>query len=463
MKTEAFLKFRIVSKWLTITLGICLFVALFGIPFPARAQNDKLETEQGFASAVAEYDLDVRSAILITSQHYTLLDQLQKNREQSQASFHSLVSSYGKRKQGWFYELSRYPETLHALATKESGASQNEINAMLPTQEKEMQSGAWHLYKHHNDDLKETDNLYIAANQNFEKTISGVDDDTKKAFRLLANHPDVLLLLTDNIELAQSLAIKASTDPSVATQLATKHDSLVLQNQKAIAEYKKQMEANPDANNELNKAGKNFAQSSGYILPHGQVMQTNYFNNPYSYWFGYPYWYSYPMWYPGAYWGMFGMTYGIGGMGFYGFPGFGFSTWFFHGGAYYRYPGLYRQYGYLYRRTAFNPLYHVAGRGNFYAPHSFFNVAHEHFSPGYSGGRPVVGGRGMNTSSFSGPGGNHAFYGGRMLNNGSYNVGNGGRSNFGGVRGVNFGGSGGVGFRGGFGGGGGFHGGGRGR
>jgi hypothetical protein len=85
---------------------------------------------------------------------------------------------------------------------------------------------------------------------------------------------------------------------------------LVVQNQAQLAAYKRELDKNPQAKQELNQAAKDFARSNGYILPNGQIAYGSGYGygyaNPYSYWFGYPYWYGSALWYPGAYWGSFG-------------------------------------------------------------------------------------------------------------------------------------------------------------
>lgn len=325
---------------------------LLNISFLSSAQNTTLETDKGLQVSIAGYDADVRQAILVASQYPAVLSEMQQTKTNTQNSFHFLINDFSQKKQGWFYELSRFPELTHTLASLPRGKSRDEINALLPNQDETLTKAAWRLYKHHQQDVQQLDQLYQQAEADFQKNTASLDANTQAAFRTLAKFPDVLVLLTDNITLTSQLGQQyASNKEAFAQQLAAKHDSLVIQNQAQIAAYQKALAQNPQAKQELNQAARDFARSNGYILPNGQVVYGNGYGyaNPYSYWFGYPTWYGTALWYPSAYWSSFGLSYGFGGLGISAFPSWGFSNWFFNAGYYYNYPYLYNSFG-NYRR-----------------------------------------------------------------------------------------------------------------
>ena len=85
------------------------------------AQTSQLETDQGIAASIAPYDADVRLAILKASEYPEVLTQLQKNQSQSVASFQKTIGGFSKKKQTWFYTLTRYPDLMHTLATLPDG------------------------------------------------------------------------------------------------------------------------------------------------------------------------------------------------------------------------------------------------------------------------------------------------------------------------------------------------------
>lgn len=416
-------KRRLISNTLVLMIW-------FGISSTALSQNQstRVETDKGMRMVVASQDANIRQAILTTSQYPDILSQIAQLKERTKASFHALIGSFNQQKQGWFYELSRYPDLLHSLATQPTGLKRSAIEGMLPNQESHLKTAAWKLYHNHHEDLIETDRLEAQANQNFNDLVANTPVDVREQFRLLSQHPDVLETLTDNLALTTNLGqLYASDKAGLTQQLAEQHDSLVLQNQQVIQSYKQQMDSNPQAVSELNQAAKDFAQANGYILPNGQYASTNnnYWANPYSFWFGYPYWYGSPLWYPGAYWSNFGMYYGLGGLGFYGFPSLGFSNWFFNGGYYTNYPILYRQFGRYYRTNLWTNRPYVP------ASHAFMSVANQHFNPANrlpnsTFNRPSFSGRSFSpNNSFrsyntapSGFGSRSSFGGGRSFSGG---------------------------------------------
>ena len=300
------------------------------------SQTNQLETDKGIAASIAPYDADVRQAILQASQYPQTLTQLQKSQEESVAAFQNMIANYRQAKQVWFYTLTRYPNVLHTLATLPAKQSKEEIYKLLPSQDPDLQKAAWKLYKNNKSSLQKIDAMQGVAQQNFDQTIQNLDQTAKDAFKKLANMPDVLTLLTNNIDLTTRLGEHYKSDPTeVGNRLAAIHDSLNVQDQYEMEIFKKQMADDPQAAAELQQAAKDYASENGYQQTTQQDYNSNnnnidYYANPYSFWFGYPMWYSYPIWYPGIYGFGSGFYMGLGGFGFYGFPSYGFSYWFYN-------------------------------------------------------------------------------------------------------------------------------------
>jgi len=279
---------------------LILFVA-FGISMVA--QPNQLEIDKGIAASIAPYDSEVRQSILQVSQYPQVLTQLQKNQIETVNSFQNMIGKYRQTKQGWFYTLTRYPSLLHTLATLPKKQNKEAINKLLPTQDPVVQKAAWKLYKNNKRSLAKIDNMQVAAQQEFDKTIQNLDPSAVYAFKKLSAMPHVLTLLTNNIDLTTRLGEHYKSNPvEVSNRLAALHDSLNVQNQYEEAEFKKQMAADPQAMQEYGQAATDYANQNGYDLPTQQnydmYSNNNYYANPYSYWFGYPMWYSSPLWYP---------------------------------------------------------------------------------------------------------------------------------------------------------------------
>jgi hypothetical protein len=362
---------RIIGAILMFSSLLISSVAVFG-------QENQLETDKGIAASIAPYNADVRQAILLASQYPQTLTALQKNQSQTVAAFHKLISGFDKKKQVWFYTITRYPDLLHTLATLPDKKDKEAVYQILPSQDADLKEASWELYKSKKKDLIKLDGINVAAQQDFAQSIQSLDAPAKDAFKKLSVMPDVLTLLTNNIDLTTRLGQHYKSNPEACNnRLAALHDSLNVQNQYEMTAYKTQMADDPTAQGELSQAAKDYATENNIDVPVQQTDESdneNYYANPYSYWFGYPDWYSYPLWYPGSFWFDTGLYFGAGGFGIWGLPGYGFSSWFFNGGHYNHYPNLYREFGNYYRSNIAQNR--VMGSIN----HGFMGVANNHFN-----------------------------------------------------------------------------------
>jgi hypothetical protein len=361
-----------------IIYGFLCTTLLFGANLMVFGQMSELETDQGIDASIAPYNADVRESILEVSQYPRVLSQLQLNQGQTVESFHDIISGFDKKKQDWFYTITRYPELMHTLATLPDKTDKEAVYKLLPNQDADLKEAAWELYDSKKKDLIKLDNVYMAAKQDFDKTIQSLSAPDQAAFQKLYNMPDVLTLLTNNIDLTTRLGEHYKANPTgLDSRLSDIHDSLIVQDQYENAAYKKQIADDPKAQDELSQAAKDYAKDNGYDVPAQQYDEADnegYYANPYSYWFGYPEWYSDPLWYPGSFWFDTGLYFGVGGFGIWGMPGYGFSNWFFGGGRYNRYPNLYRQFGNYYRNNITeNRAMGSANRG-------FMGVGNTHFN-----------------------------------------------------------------------------------
>jgi hypothetical protein len=401
MKAQAIFRTSIerIIKKRTLYQLLLLILFLAASTLLVAAQSGKLETNGGMAQAVAAYDATTRQSILLASEHPQILTQLQKTQEETAASFQKMINRFRQKKQEWFYTITRYPDLMHKLAHLPAKQTQEQVFKLLPHQDPDLKEAAWRLYKSEQRNLIKLDDIRLNADFEFEKSTAGLKAQTRQAFRMLQNKPDVLTLLTNNIDLTKQLGDRYKNNTGELTnQLAMLHDKLEIQNQQEAAAFKKQIESDPKAMKELREAKNAYAGNGSYY--------NNPYYYPYSYWFGYPYWYSYPMWYPGMFWYYPGFYFGVGGL--YGVPSYGFSFWFYNGGYYTRYPALYRQFGNYYRSNVTTTVIHrdvnTVNRG-------FIGVASSHYNTN-AGAR-------MN-SSFSSPRFNRQV-GEPRLNQGNFN------------------------------------------
>src|SRR5258708_11110955 len=112
-----------------------------------------------------------------------------------------MIGRFRQKKQEWFYALTRYPDLVHKLASLPSKQTQSAVYKLLPNQDPDLQEAAWKLYKNEKKNLAKLDNIRITANQEFEKSIAHLNTPAREAFHKLETMPDVLTLLTNNIDL----------------------------------------------------------------------------------------------------------------------------------------------------------------------------------------------------------------------------------------------------------------------
>ena len=335
---------------------------------------------QTIVSAIAPYRDDVRRSILLASEQPQVLTSLAQQRANAQQVFNGVIQSYGQTKQAWFYDLSRYPDILHGLATLPAGSDESSVKALTKNLATDIQESSWKLYRHHHDDLVRVDNINQQAQQGFDNLISPLDVPTQNAFRQLIDMPDVLSQLTDQLDKTTQLGEAYRANPEqVTNDLTALHDSLAVQNHQELSDYQRELNNDPQAKQELQQAGQAYAQANGYntgINPNpAWINSSYYYQNPYPYWFGYPYWYASPMWYPSAWWYGTGFYYGMGGnMVLFGLPSLGFSNWFF-GAGYSVYPHLYNRFNTYYSHNIGEHRIWTAGNTG------FMTAARRAFSP----------------------------------------------------------------------------------
>jgi hypothetical protein len=230
------------------------------------------------------------------------------------------------------------------------------------------------IYSDHFDDLAQINSIYQSSQSSLDKIVSGYDNQTQNDFHKVIESPDVMSLLTDNIDLTMSLGEAYKTDPqSVMNQLDSLSAQLSDQNAKDLDAYKRDVASDPKLQQEMKSAADEFARQYDQQDTSNTYVTNNYYGgSPYPYWFGYPSWYAGPMWYPTPFYYNTGFYYGPGGgLVVVGFPSYFYANWFFHRG-YHGYPVLYRRYNTYYNIHRANIV-----RANVYR--GFNAAAHDHF------------------------------------------------------------------------------------
>jgi hypothetical protein len=125
-------------------LGLGLLFAQ-GQPTFAQTPEDNrpsVISDSTIVSAIAPYRDDVRRSILLVSQQPQILADLARQQATSQQAFTNLIQAFSQEKQGWFYDIARFPEVMHALATLPTGSSQSTVQSITKTLPTDLQESS---------------------------------------------------------------------------------------------------------------------------------------------------------------------------------------------------------------------------------------------------------------------------------------------------------------------------------
>ncbi len=346
---------QLISK-LAVTLPCALIFLFFAINIQAqddaRVLLENLEEEElKNIDALAMYPKDTRLAILQTTLHPEALIKIQRIQSKTKEGFTNLMNQYPQETQQEVWDLTRYPELIHRLIN-EVDEDPKSIDKILSDYPKAIHKRAKNSLKNHYDLLKEVDVLGKTNEIAFNNVIDKYDVETQNAFRHLIDLPEVMTILTENIEVTILVGDAYENYPE---WILRKTDSLNLelarQNAKELEDWKKRVEENPEVAKELEASAKDFSKENGYDdiyydseeeeYPYDDVYYDdseeeiavieNHYYYSYPYWYGYPSWYAYPRWHPYPYWYDWGFRYGSGrSIVVIYMPSFYFVDWYFY-------------------------------------------------------------------------------------------------------------------------------------
>jgi len=273
---------------------------------------------------------------------------LQKN---SSADFDSLISGYSKDEQEDFWNLSRYPSLISALA-QGGRKSADQINAMLAEYPADVHEIALKYGTEYYDQIQQMDAILSQTDAQFEQIISDYPPETQDALRDIIQYPEIISLLNDHLDLTVRVGDRFRRNPQ---RVIHKADSLNLVETRQAAEdadaWKQGIEQNPDEAADLQQAADDYATANGYTQEDINTSLnpediSNYTCIPYSYWFGYPTWYPYSYWYPYPFWFDCGFYHDRSGrIVIIGSPSSYFTNWYFYYPEHWnRYPQLCNAY-----------------------------------------------------------------------------------------------------------------------
>lgn len=340
---------KTVSKTFKKLVITCFMLGVLDSPFAQGLIDSLSRDESEIVSSIAPYSADMRSAILNVSQYPQALVKLERTQARTSQSFQDLISPYPRAEQEKFYQAARFPELTNQLVGS-GKKSIDKVKSYLKEYPEKVQQQMLDLYTDHYDDLVKINTIYVSSQNTLQKLTAKYAVPVQEDFKKVISTPDIMNLLTDNIDITVSLGEAYKADPSgVTQQLDNLNKQLVEQNSKDLDDYKLAVQKDPKLQAQMKKAADEFAQQYDQEDTNPTYVTNNYYDNyPYQYWYGYPYWYSSPLWYPTPFYYQTGFYYGTGrAMVIVGLPSLFYANWFFRFG-HARYPGLYNHYNAYY-------------------------------------------------------------------------------------------------------------------
>ena len=319
-------------------------------PFPTSMQPSSkhiMKEDSAAINALAMYPSNIRIAIFEACEYPAAIVNISSLQKNTSSEFANLVGDYSKEEQEDFWNLSRYPDLVTYMA-RGGRKPKEELSNFLVSYPEDIHEIAINTERMHFQILKQMDDIQMRTSSQFEQIISDYPRGTQEALRTLIQYPEIINLLNDHLNMTVRVGDHYRRDPQgVISWVDGINLAEARQNAEDAAEWKKTIEQDPDASNDLKSAAGDYAQENGYsdveihTAPDPDYI-TNYTCTPYSFWFGYPTWYPYSYWYPYPYWFDCGFYYNsFGNMVIFGAPSFYFTNWFFyHPEHYHHHPHL---------------------------------------------------------------------------------------------------------------------------
>jgi len=373
---------RIRSSWSSLAIPSALFALIAMTPLHAAhalkapPQLGELEDEDRKAlETIAGHDAKLRDAVLKASLHPDALVETQRIQEQSSASFRDRISKLDKKQQEQMWEIVREPGLLAELAT-ENRPSRSELDAIAARYPESLASAIRTFGSDHHDLVVDIAEVHQHARDRFDVAVADLDADTQQAFRDLVDQPELMSVLVRRVNLVVRLGDSYRKNPNDTRSYLTAIAQDVEKRKAADQEeWKKRIENDPEAAEELDEAARDYADENGYdydeLTSSSVQSRVNVVVNPYPYWFGYPVWYADAYLYPYGYWYPYPVYFGYyhyhDHFAWYGLPSLGFMHWFYYGHHHHHYSHLSNCFSGHYNGRRYAPTHYNATVNNFIA------------------------------------------------------------------------------------------------
>lgn len=321
-------------RHLVSALIITLLSPITSLAQTASMLEQLLEENQATVDAVVMYPEDVREHIFQVATRPDMVLRVSNLQAHTKRAFEALIEPLSKEDQQKLYELSRYPNLVLEIV---QGSLDRTTLEAYPS---EIHPVARDYAKGKKRLLAEE---LLALQQHAQRAFEGIIRDYPKAIqasaKALAGMPEILSILTANIQLTTALGdVFLDRPEKVRERAAELQLEVARQEAQSTQLWADSLRNDSEASQEAELAAAAFRQEDDkpayvYQAPASQPGVTVvYAYHPYSYWFGYPTWYRHAHWHYYPAWHHTGFYISSNNtVIIVGTPSYHYTTWYFHG------------------------------------------------------------------------------------------------------------------------------------
>ena len=226
------------------------------------------DQERAAVRALALYPPDVREAILETTLHPDVIVDLGKIADGSRKAFRDLVGQMPREDQALVWEVVRYPAMLDKVKALGDSPSEDAVRAAIADQPAKAQEALLQLAQKQPALIDQAHDIRLQAEDQVTAVLSQLPLPVESAFRIVIDHPEALSAMNENPEIVAKIAEVYQRDKvhvlarleEVSQQIDDEYDD-------AVQSWAQQLEANPEATQQLIAASQAYADQNDIAAP----------------------------------------------------------------------------------------------------------------------------------------------------------------------------------------------------
>jgi hypothetical protein len=222
------------------------------------------EEDKRIVRALALYPAETRQAILEATLYPEIIEALGKIAENSRKAFRDLVGDLSRESQALVWDVVRYPAMLDAVTALGPSPSEDAVRQAIADQPPEAQEKLLQLIEQAPELAAQAHEIRLKAEQETDTLLSGYPLNVESAFRVVIEHPEALAKMNERPDVVERIAEVYRRDPDlVLARLEEVSQQIDADYDEAVQAWAQQLEANPEAAEQLVSASDAYAQEKG--------------------------------------------------------------------------------------------------------------------------------------------------------------------------------------------------------